>query len=57
MWEEFKKTEGSDLKVWEVGKIIGQKWRELGEEDKQVYIIVIVLLKLSKNHFDNIINR
>ncbi len=36
MWEEFKKTEGAELKVWEVGKIIGQKWRELNEEDKQV---------------------
>lgn len=38
MWEQFKKTDGSDLKVWEVGKIIGQKWRELPEVDKQVFV-------------------
>ncbi|XP_019850136.1 PREDICTED: SWI/SNF-related matrix-associated actin-dependent regulator of chromatin subfamily E member 1-like isoform X2 [Amphimedon queenslandica] len=37
MWEHFKKSEGTDLKVWEVGKIIGQKWRELSDEDKQPY--------------------
>ena len=36
MWEVFKKNEGTDLKVWEVGKIIGQKWRELADEEKQV---------------------
>ena len=35
MWEDLKR-DGTDLKVWEVGKIIGQKWRELGDEEKQV---------------------
>ena len=36
MWEQIKKNEGLDMKVWEVGKIIGQKWRELSDDDKQV---------------------
>ena len=36
MWEQIKKSEGLDMKVWEVGKIIGQKWRELSDDDKQV---------------------
>jgi len=34
MWEELK-AEGK--RVWEVGKIIGQKWREMPDEDKQPY--------------------
>ena len=36
MWEQFKKSDGLDMKVWEVGKIIGQKWRELTDDEKQV---------------------
>lgn len=36
MWEQIKKTDGQEMKVWEVGKIIGQKWRELSDDDKQV---------------------
>ena len=39
MWEQFKKTDGLDMKVWEVGKIIGQKWRELSEDEKQVMFV------------------
>ena len=33
MWEKLKE-EGK--RVWEVGKIIGQKWRELTDDEKQV---------------------
>ena len=42
MWEDLKR-DGTDLKVWEVGKIIGQKWRELGDEEKQVKIMIAVM--------------
>ncbi len=34
MWEELK-AEGRP--VWEVGKIIGQKWREMADQDKQPF--------------------
>lgn len=35
MWEKLKE-EGK--RVWEVGKIIGQKWRELSDDEKQQYV-------------------
>jgi len=35
MWDKVK-SEKSDLKLWEVGKIIGKMWRELPAADKQV---------------------
>ena len=34
MWEELK-AEGRP--VWEVGKIIGQKWREMTDTEKQPF--------------------
>lgn len=39
MWDKLRGDGNSELKLWDISRMIGSKWREMSDEDKQVHRI------------------
>lgn len=51
IWDTVKAAH-PEHKLWELGKVIGQMWRELDESEKQVFIDEYDTEKVMKPNFN-----
>ena len=45
VWDQVK-LQHSELKLWEIGRIIGQMWRDLSDQEKQVLTLEFELIRV-----------
>lgn len=40
VWEKVKAA-NPEMKMWDIGKLIGEQWRNLPEDERQVIVFIV----------------